>query len=58
MQNNTIALNNKINNVGSAKIKLFLIKCFDKTYIKLKKYLTQMKLKLVHKKSKLLILGN
>ena len=58
MQNNIIALDNKINNVGSAKIKLFLIKYFNKTCIKFKGYLMQMKFKLAYEKLKLLILGD
>ena len=39
MNNNTQALDNKINEIRIAKVKLLFIKCFDGTRLKLKGFL-------------------
>jgi hypothetical protein len=47
--NNSIALNNKINSIGMSKIKMPSIKQFNREKVKLKGFLTQIKLKIRHK---------
>jgi hypothetical protein len=49
LTNNNIALNNKINSIGISKVKMPSIKRFSKKKIKLKGFLTQIKLKIRHK---------
>jgi hypothetical protein len=56
--NNGIALNNKINSIGMSKVKIPLIKRFSGEKIKLKGFLTQIKLKIRHKGQKLPIVVN
>jgi diketogulonate reductase-like aldo/keto reductase len=53
LTNNSVVLNNKINSIGISKVKMPLIKKFSKEKTKLKGFLTQMKLKIRHKKQKL-----
>jgi hypothetical protein len=47
--NNSVALNNKINSIGISKVKMPSIKRFSGEKIKLKRFLTQIKLKIRHK---------
>lgn len=56
--NNSIALDNKINSIGISKVKMPLIKQFSGEKIKLKRFLTQMKLKIRHKGVKLPIIAD
>jgi hypothetical protein len=48
--NNSVALDNKINSIGILKIKIPSIKRFSGEKIKLKGFLTQIKLKIRYKK--------
>jgi hypothetical protein len=49
LTNNSVALNNKINSIGMSKIKMPSIKRFSREKVKLKRFLTQIKLKIRHK---------
>jgi hypothetical protein len=40
LTNNSVALNNKINSIGMSKVKMPLIKRFNREKIKLKEFLT------------------
>jgi hypothetical protein len=48
--NNGVALNNKINSIGMSKVKMPSIKKFNREKVKLKGFLTQIKLKIGHKR--------
>jgi hypothetical protein len=50
LTNNSVALNNKINNMGMSKVKMLLIKQFSGEKVKLKGFLTQIKLKIRYKR--------
>jgi hypothetical protein len=50
LTNNNIALDDKINNIGILKVKMPLIKRFSGEKIKLKEFLTQIKLKIRYKR--------
>jgi hypothetical protein len=50
LTNNGIVLNNKINSIGMSKVKIPLIKKFSREKVKLKRFLTQIKLKIRHKR--------
>jgi hypothetical protein len=50
LTNNSVALNNKINSMGMSKVKMPLIKRFSREKAKLKGFLTQIKLKIRHKR--------
>jgi hypothetical protein len=50
--NNSIALDNKINSIGMSKVKMPSIKRFSGEKVKLKGFLTQIKLKIRHKGQK------
>jgi hypothetical protein len=56
--NNSIALNNKINSIGIFKVKMPLIKRFNRKKVKFKGFLTQIKLKIRYKRQKLPIVIN
>jgi hypothetical protein len=47
--NNSVALDDKINSIGMSKVKMPSIKRFSGEKIKLKRFLTQIKLKIRHK---------
>jgi hypothetical protein len=47
--NNSTVLNNKINSIGISKVKIPSIKRFSRKKVKLKGFLTQIKLKIRHK---------
>jgi hypothetical protein len=47
--NNSVVLDNKINSIGMSKVKMPLIKRFSREKVKLKGFLTQIKLKIRHK---------
>jgi hypothetical protein len=47
--NNGVVLDNKINSMGMSKVKMPLIKRFSREKVKLKGFLTQMKLKIRYK---------
>src|SRR6266700_8124722 len=47
MNNNTQALDNKVNEIGITKVKLPSIKCFNSTRLKLKRFLLQIKFKVI-----------
>jgi hypothetical protein len=49
LTSNSVALNNKINSMGMSKVKIPLIKRFSGEKVKLKGFLTQMKLKIRYK---------
>ena len=49
------AIRNRINNIGIVRVKMLLIKRFLGKRLRLKGFLTQIKLKLYHKGEKLLI---
>jgi hypothetical protein len=49
LTNNSVVLDNKINNIGILKVKMPLIKQFSKEKAKLKRFLTQIKLKIRYK---------
>ena len=49
LTNNSVALNNKINSIGISKVKMPLIKRFSGEKMKLKGFLTQIKLKIRYK---------
>ena len=53
LTNNSIVLNNKINSMGMSKVKMPLIKKFSGEKVKLKGFLTQIKLKIRYKGQKL-----
>jgi hypothetical protein len=53
LTNNGIVLNNKINSIGISKVKMLLIKRFSREKVKLKGFLTQIKLKIRYKRQKL-----
>jgi diketogulonate reductase-like aldo/keto reductase len=50
LTNNGVVLNNKINSIGISKVKIPLIKKFSREKVKLKRFLTQIKLKIRHKR--------
>ena len=50
LTNNGVVLNNKINSIGMSKVKMPLIKRFNREKAKLKGFLTQIKLKIRYKK--------
>jgi hypothetical protein len=56
LTNNGVVLNNKINSIGILKIKMPSIKQFSREKAKLKGFLTQIKLKIRHKRQKLPII--
>jgi hypothetical protein len=47
--NNSVALNDKINSIGILKVKMPLIERFSGKKVKLKGFLTQIKLKIRYK---------
>jgi hypothetical protein len=51
--NNSVVLNDKINSMGMSKVKILSIKRFSGEKAKLKGFLTQIKLKIRHKRQKL-----
>src|SRR6266702_7320980 len=53
MNNNTQALDNKVNEIGITKVKLLFIECFDGTRLKLKGLLLQMRFKIMQKSIKI-----
>jgi hypothetical protein len=53
LTNNSVALNNKINSIGIFKVKMPSIKRFSGEKVKLKGFLTQIKLKIRHEGQKL-----
>src|SRR6266702_1144988 len=53
MNNNQLALNNKINGIGLLKIKLLSLEWFDGTRLKLKELLSQIRFKVMQKKDKM-----
>src|SRR6266702_1961080 len=53
INNNQLALNNKINGIGLLKVKLLSIKRFDRTRSKLKGFLSQMRFKVIQEKAKI-----
>ena len=56
INNNTQALDNKVNKIGMTKVKLPFIKYFDGTRLKLKKFLLQIKFKIMQESLKIGIL--
>src|SRR6266568_6867755 len=56
INNNQLALDNKINGIGLLKVKLLSIKWFDGTRLKLKGFLLQMRFKVMQEKDKMGIL--
>jgi hypothetical protein len=56
--NNGVVLNNKINSIGMLKVKIPSIKQFSGEKAKLKGFLTQIKLKIRHKRQKLPIVAD
>jgi hypothetical protein len=50
LTNNSVALNNKINSIGISKVKMPSIKRFNREKVKLKGFLTQIKLKIRYKR--------
>jgi hypothetical protein len=56
--NNSIVLNNKINSIGISKVKMLSIKRFSGEKVKLKGFLTQIKLKIRYKGQKLPIVAD
>jgi hypothetical protein len=58
LTNNGVVLNNKINSIGIFKVKIPSIKKFSEEKVKLKGFLTQIKLKIRHKEQKLPIVIN
>ena len=52
MNNNTQALDNKVNEIGMTKVKLPFIKCFDGTRSKLKGFLLQIRFKIMQESLK------
>src|SRR6266700_1802134 len=53
INNNQLALDNKINGIGLSKVKLLFIKQFDGTRLKLKGFLLQMRFKVIQEKDKM-----
>ena len=53
MNNNTQALDNKVNKIKITKVKLLSIKCFDGIRLKLKGFLLQMKFKIIQESLKI-----
>jgi diketogulonate reductase-like aldo/keto reductase len=53
LTSNSIVLNNKINSIGISKVKIPSIKRFSGEKVKLKGFLTQIKLKIRYKGQKL-----
>jgi hypothetical protein len=53
LTNNGVVLNDKINGIGMSKVKIPSIKKFSGEKVKLKGFLTQIKLKIRHKGQKL-----
>jgi hypothetical protein len=49
LTSNGVVLNNKINSIGMSKVKIPSIKRFSGEKVKLKGFLTQIKLKIRHK---------
>jgi hypothetical protein len=49
LTNNSVVLDDKINSIRMSKVKMPLIKRFSKEKVKLKGFLTQIKLKIRHK---------
>jgi hypothetical protein len=49
LTSNGVVLNNKINSMGMSKVKMLLIKRFSGEKVKLKGFLTQIKLKIRYK---------
>jgi hypothetical protein len=48
LTNNSVVLDDKINSIGISKVKMPLIERFSREKIKLKGFLTQIKLKIRH----------
>jgi hypothetical protein len=57
LTNNGVVLNDKINSIGMSKVKMPSIERFSGEKVKLKGFLTQMKLKIRHKGQKLPIVA-
>src|SRR6266700_3099572 len=53
INNNQLALDNKINVIGLLKVKLLSIEWFDGTRLKLKGFLSQMRFKVTQEKDKI-----
>ena len=53
MNNNTQALDNKVNDIGMTKVKLLFIECFNGTRLKLKGFLLQIKFKIIQESLKI-----
>jgi len=47
INNNTQALDNKVNEIGISKVKLLSIEWFDSTKLKLKGFLSQIRFKII-----------
>jgi diketogulonate reductase-like aldo/keto reductase len=58
LTSNGVVLNNKINSIGMSKVKMPSIKRFSGEKVKLKGFLTQIKLKIRHKRQKLPIVAD
>ena len=58
MKNNQKAFSVRINNIGTAKLKMLVIKRFNRTKLKLRGFLTQIRLKLYNKGHKVPTLAN
>ncbi len=55
IKNNTQALDNKVNEIKIAKVKLLSIECFDGTRLKLKGFLLQIRFKITQENIKIVI---
>ena len=53
MNNNQLALDNKVNEMGLSRVKLPFIKRFNGTRLKLKGFLLQMRFKVMQEKAKI-----
>ena len=54
IKNNQKAFSIRINNIGTVKLKMLVVKRFNKTKLKLKRFLAQIRLKLHNKRHKVL----
>src|SRR6266704_1910201 len=53
INNNTQALDNRVNKIGMTKVKLPSIKCFNGTRLKLKGFFSQMRFKIIQENYKI-----
>ncbi len=56
MNNNTQVLDNKVNEIRIAKVKLLSIKCFDGIKLKLKGFLSQIRFKITQENIRIVTL--